>query len=261
MLKSAQTDLDAHGGGAVPRHVAVIMDGNGRWASRHSLPRIAGHQRGIQAVRSTVRRCGELGVEYLTLFAFSSENWHRPADEVTFLMRLFMTALEEEIDELHEKGVRFRVVGDLSRFEPRLASLIRDAENLTSDNRSMALTIAANYGGRWDIMQAVNRMFAERSDSAGGFGESDLVPYLALNFAPEPDLLIRTGGEQRLSNFMLWQLAYTEFYFTGILWPDFDAAALDQAIASYSLRERRFGRISEQLPSAFKVEVVRRSAG
>jgi undecaprenyl diphosphate synthase len=232
----------------VPRHIAIIMDGNGRWAKRRFLPRMAGHKRGVEAVRKVVSACGDRGVEYLTLFAFSSENWRRPAEEVSFLMRLFVLALEQEIGKLHENGIRFRVIGDVSRFEPDLARLIHEAEALTANNDRLTLTVAANYGGRWDIVQAVKRMLGERPELASSFGESDLVPYFALGHAPEPDLFIRTGGEQRISNFVLWQLAYTELYFTDILWPDFDMAALDQAIASYQRRERRFGRTSEQLP-------------
>jgi undecaprenyl diphosphate synthase len=233
----------------VPRHVAVIMDGNGRWARQRHLPRVAGHRRGVKAVRSAVRACAERGVEYLTLFAFSSENWRRPAEEVTFLMQLFVMALEQEVGELHENGVRFKVIGDLSRFEPKLVRLARDAEALTAANRRLTLTIAANYGGRWDVLQAANQMLRKHPGLAAGFSERDLAPYLALNYAPEPDLFIRTGGEQRISNFVLWQLAYTELYFTDTLWPDFDAAALDRAIVSYQQRERRFGRTSEQLPA------------
>lgn len=245
----------------VPRHIAVVMDGNGRWASRRKLPRVSGHKRGIEAVRNIVRGCGERGVEFLTLFAFSSENWQRPAEEVTFLMRLFVVALEEEINKLHENGIRFNVIGDLSRFEPRLVSLIRGAEHMTKGNARMQLTVAANYGGRWDIMQAVNRMVAAMPDRQHAFSESDLAPYLALSHAPEPDLIIRTGGEQRISNFLLWQLAYTELYFTDTLWPDFDEAALDLAIASFCSRERRYGRTSEQLQQQAVPEVRHRSAG
>jgi len=239
--------LDIPQAGGVPRHVAIIMDGNGRWARRRHLPRVAGHRRGVETVRNLVRSCGEVGVEYLTLFAFSSENWRRPADEVSFLMQLFIRALESEVSKLHENAIRLRVIGDLSSFEPRLISLIEEAERLTAENTRLTLTIAANYGGRWDIMQAVNRMVKAHPERAGDFEEFDLAPYLALSFAPEPDLFIRTGGEQRMSNFCLWQLAYSEFYFTDVLWPDFDADAFALALASYRQRERRFGRTSEQL--------------
>ena len=232
----------------IPRHIAVIMDGNGRWAKQRFLPRVAGHRKGIDSVRSVVRACAERGVEYLTLFAFSSENWRRPAEEVSFLMQLFVMTLEQEVGKLHEHGVRFRVIGDLSRFEHRFRQLVSEGEALTAGNRRLTLTIAVNYGGRWDMLQAVNRLLRERPELAGRVSERDLAPYFALNYAPEPDLFIRTGGEQRISNFVLWQLAYTELYFTDTLWPDFDPAALDRAIISYQQRERRFGRTSEQLP-------------
>ncbi|MBI3041502.1 MAG: di-trans,poly-cis-decaprenylcistransferase [Betaproteobacteria bacterium] len=233
----------------VPRHIAIIMDGNGRWARQRYLPRVAGHRRGLDAVRTIVRACIERGVGFLTLFAFSSENWRRPAEEVSFLMQLFVVALEQEVGKLHENGVRFKVIGELDRFDPELRRLVREAEALTAGNQQLTLTIAANYGGRWDILQAANRMLRDRPELASGFSERDLAPYLALNHAPEPDLFVRTGGEQRISNFVLWQLAYTELYFTDTLWPDFDAGALDRAIVSYQQRERRFGRTSEQLPA------------
>jgi undecaprenyl diphosphate synthase len=241
--------------GEVPRHVAIIMDGNGRWAQRRRLPRIAGHRRGAEAVRATVRACAERGIAYLTLFAFSSENWRRPAEEVALLMKLFKTALQNEVDKLHANGVRVKVVGDTSRFDPKLRKLIERAEELTAANHALTLTIAANYGGRWDILQGMNRLIRENA-SPGEINENLLAPYLAMSYAPEPDLFIRTGGEQRISNFLLWQLAYTELYFTESLWPDFDAAALDQAIASYRSRERRFGRTSEQLEEAKRPEVA-----
>jgi undecaprenyl diphosphate synthase len=226
------------------------MDGNGRWARQRFLPRVAGHRRGVENVRSIVRACAELGVEFLTLFAFSSENWRRPPDEVSLLMQLFVGALEQEVAKLHKNGIRFKVIGERARFEPRLVQLIADAEALTAGNTGLTLTVAANYGGRWDIMQAVNRMLQARSEPAGGFTEADLAPHLSLGYTPEPDLFIRTGGEQRISNFLLWQLAYTELYFTPTLWPEFDRAAFARAIASYRERERRFGRTSEQVAQA-----------
>lgn len=232
---------------AVPEHVAIIMDGNGRWASKRFLPRVAGHARGVEKVREAVRGCLNRGIKFLTLFAFSSENWRRPQDEVSFLMQLFVKALEQEVDKLDSNGVRLRVIGDLFPFEPRLQALIRQAEEKTAGNTRLDLTIAANYGGRWDIMQAVNRMLAAQPDKRDGWSELDLETHLSMNFAPEPDLFIRTGGEERISNFMLWQLAYTEFYFTSVLWPDFDTAEFDRAISSYQQRERRFGRTSGQL--------------
>ena len=232
---------------AVPDHVAVIMDGNGRWAKKRFLPRVAGHIKGVELVREMVRACLERNISYLTLFAFSSENWRRPQEEVTLLMQLFVKALEQEVEKLDRNGVRLRIIGDLSRFEPRLQELIRTAEARTAGNARLQLTIAANYGGRWDIMQATNRMLAAQPDKREGWREADLEPWLAMAYAPEPDLFIRTGGEQRISNFLLWQLAYSELYFTPTLWPDFDTAEFDRAIASYQTRERRFGRTSEQL--------------
>ena len=233
---------------AVPRHVAVIMDGNGRWAKKRFMPRVAGHVKGVELVREMVRACLERGISYLTLFAFSSENWRRPQEEVSLLMQLFVKALEQEVEKLDRNGVRLRIIGDLSRFDSRLQQLIRDAEQRTAGNSRLDLTIAANYGGRWDIMQAFNQMLAAQPDKREGWSESDLEPYLSMSFAPEPDLFIRTGGEERISNFLLWQLAYTELYFTPTLWPDFDTAEFDKAITSYQQRERRFGRTSEQLP-------------
>ena len=236
------------------------MDGNGRWARQRFLPRIAGHRRGVENVRSAVRACAQKGIEFLTLFAFSSENWRRPADEVSFLMQLFVIALEQEVAKLHENDIRFKVIGDLSRFEPRLTRLIAEAEQLTRDNTRLTLTVAANYGGRWDIIQAVTRMLKDKPQLADGFAEVDLSPYLSLAYASEPDLFIRTGGEQRISNFLLWQLAYTEMYFTDTLWPDFDTAALDRAITSYRQRERRFGHTSEQLQAVAAESTLRHAS-
>ena len=233
--------------GDVPRHVAIIMDGNGRWARKRFLPRVAGHKRGVEILRRVIQASVERGIECLTVFAFSSENWRRPPEEVSFLMNLFVSALSDEVARLHENDIRLRVVGDLSRFEPRLRELIAAGERTTADNRRLTLTIAANYGGRWDILQACNRLAQAQPDKCGEWSESDLAPFLAMSHLPEPDLFIRTGGEQRISNFMIWQLAYTELYFTDRLWPEFDAKTLDAAIASYRRRERRFGRTSEQL--------------
>ena len=233
----------------VPRHIAIIMDGNGRWATRRLMPRVAGHRKGVEALRGVIRACAERGVSHLTVFAFSSENWRRPQEEVTLLMELFMRALENEVARLHENGIRFRVIGDLAGFSERIQILIRDAEALTRDNTRLTFTVAANYGGRWDIVQAVKKLMLS-GVSAGAINEATLAEQLSMADAPEPDLFIRTGGEQRISNFLLWQLAYSELYFTEALWPDFDAAALDEAIASYRTRERRFGRTSEQVRSA-----------
>jgi undecaprenyl diphosphate synthase len=231
---------------AVPRHIAIIMDGNGRWATKRFLPRVAGHVKGVEAVRNIVEACVVRGVEYVTLFAFSSENWRRPAEEVSLLMRLFMTALEREVAKMHANDIRLKVVGDLRRFDVKLQQMIADAERRTANNKRMTVTVCANYGGRWDIMQAVGKMVAG-NPGATDFSEQQLAPYLSMAYAPEPDLFIRTGGEERISNFLLWQLAYSELYFTDTYWPDFDAAALDKAIHSYRQRERRFGRTSEQI--------------
>jgi undecaprenyl diphosphate synthase len=240
---------------SVPRHVAIIMDGNGRWAKKRFMPRVAGHKRGLEALRTTIKACISRGVGYLTVFAFSSENWRRPQEEVNFLMNLFVSALSEEVDRLHSNQVRLKVVGDLSRFEPKLRHLIEAAEAKTAHNTRLTLTIAANYGGRWDLLQAVNRLCHAYPEKAGNYTEADLAPFLSMAYAPEPDLFIRTGGEQRISNFLLWQLAYAEFHFTDLLWPEFDGAALDDAIASYRRRERRFGRTSEQVAVAREPQV------
>lgn len=237
---------------AVPRHVAVIMDGNGRWATKRFLPRVAGHAKGVETVRRVVEACAVRGIEYLTLFAFSSENWRRPEEEISVLMQLFFTALEREVARMHANDIRLKVVGDLSRFDGKLREAIAVAERKTADNRRLTVTICANYGGRWDIMQASEKMLAA-SPGMTSFSEEQLAAHLSMAYAPEPDLFIRTGGEQRISNFLLWQLAYTELYFTSVYWPDFDAAALDMAIQSYQRRERRFGRTSEQLAGPEKV--------
>lgn len=251
--ESSTLAVPAHG--SVPRHIAVIMDGNGRWAKQRHLPRFAGHKRGVEAVRGSVQACAARGVKFLTLFAFSSENWRRPAEEVALLMQLFQLALTSEVEKLHRNGIRLRVVGDLSRFDARMRALIDKGERTTAGNTRLTLTVAANYGGRWDILQALARLLRERPEAAHGpIEEAQIAPYLTMSYAPEPDLFIRTGGEQRVSNFLLWQLAYTELYFTETLWPDFDDAALDAAIASYARRERRFGRTSEQLEEAKRAQ-------
>jgi undecaprenyl diphosphate synthase len=231
----------------VPRHIAIIMDGNGRWAKKRLMPRVMGHKRGVEIVRDMVRQCIDCGVEYLTLFAFSSENWRRPPDEVKFLMGLFMEAVQREARKLHENQVRLVMIGDRSRFDTALITAIQAAETLTQSNTRLTLTIAANYGGRWDMTNAVSNMLEADPTLVAGFDEQDLAPYLSMHYAPEPDLFIRTGGEKRVSNFLLWQLAYTELYFTDTLWPDFDREAFRLAIESYSQRERRYGRTSEQI--------------
>jgi len=232
--------------GNLPNHIAVIMDGNGRWARKRLLPRVAGHKRGVEVVRDLVKQCAKLNIQYLTLFAFSSENWRRPQEEVSFLMGLFMQALKREVAKLHENNIRLKLIGDRSAFSEELITQIDVSEKMTADNTGLTLTIAANYGGHWDIMQATNQMVAANTDNKA-FEVEDLTPFLSMHYAPEPDLFIRTGGEQRISNFLLWQLAYTELYFTDVLWPDFDLACFDGAIASYQQRERRFGQTSAQV--------------
>jgi undecaprenyl diphosphate synthase len=227
------------------------MDGNGRWATKRLLPRVAGHVKGVDAVRKIVEACVDRGVEYLTLFAFSSENWRRPADEVSYLMGLFVTALEREVSKMHANNIRLKVVGDLSRFDAKLQDMIANAERRTANNSRLTVTVCANYGGRWDIMQATSKMVAANPGKTE-YTEEMLAPHLAMAYAPEPDLFIRTGGEERISNFLLWQLAYSELYFTDTFWPDFSPESLDTAIASYQSRERRFGRTGEQVANKAK---------
>jgi undecaprenyl diphosphate synthase len=234
--------------GSVPKHVAIIMDGNGRWATKRFMPRVAGHSEGLEAVRKVVEECVKQNVEYLTLFAFSSENWRRPPEEVGFLMKLFLKSLRKEVTRLAENNIRLKMIGDLSRFGSAITDMVEFSEEKTKDCNRLTLTIAANYGGRWDILQAMQKAFAQNPHlDPGSIPEEWLTPHLSMAYAPEPDLFIRTGGEQRVSNFLLWQLAYTELYFTDILWPDFDAAELQKAFLWYAQRERRFGRTSAQL--------------
>lgn len=230
----------------IPKHVAIIMDGNGRWAKARLLPRAAGHLKGVDAVRTIVKACVNRKVEFLTLFAFSSENWRRPIEEVNFLMELFITSLKREVVHLHSNNIRLKVIGNLGDLNEKLQETILRAEQKTAENTSLTLTVCANYGGQWDIMQAMEKMRKANPDQTS-FTPDQLKPYLSMAYAPDPDLFIRTGGEKRISNFLLWQLAYTELYFTDTFWPDFDEKALDLAIASFQTRERRFGRTSEQL--------------
>jgi undecaprenyl diphosphate synthase len=238
---------------AVPRHVAIIMDGNGRWATRRGLPRQAGHRAGVKAARAIVQTAARRGIDVLTLFAFSSENWRRPAREVGFLMNLFAEALQREIAELHRNEVRLRFIGDRSALAPALTRHMVEGEALTSANAGLQLVIAVAYGGRWDLTQATRRLAedvrAGRIDPAA-IDEARLGAQLAVADLPDPDLFIRTGGEMRVSNFLLWNLAYTELYFSPLLWPDFDAAALDEALEFYAGRERRFGRTVAESESA-----------
>lgn len=236
-----------------PEHIAMIMDGNGRWAKQRHLPRVAGHARGVKRVRDIVEFCIARDIRYLTLFAFSTENWKRPPDEVNHLMGLFVSALEGEVNKLYKNGVRLRVVGDLRPFSPRLQTLIASGEARTACNNRLTLTIAANYGGRWDIRQAFGGWLRARQATGHPAAEQvdpediDLKPYLSMAYAPDPDLVIRTGGEKRISNFLLWQSAYTELYFTDTLWPAFATAEMERALVWYAQRERRFGQTSEQV--------------
>ena len=234
----------------LPRHVAIIMDGNGRWAQQRYLPRTAGHRAGVTAVRKVVEHCVEKGIEALTLFAFSSENWRRPPEEVSVLMELFLSTLGRETEKLHENRVRLRVIGDRSAFSSELRGKIVSSEQLTSANEGLTLTIAANYGGRWDILQALRALaprLASATLRAEDLSEELLAGQLCLSDLPEPDLFIRTGGDQRISNFLLWQIAYTELFFTPTLWPDFDEQLLEQAFADFARRQRRFGYTGEQV--------------
>ena len=242
---------------AIPRHVAIIMDGNGRWAAKRMMPRVAGHSEGLGAVRKIVQECRLNGVEYLTIFAFSSENWRRPPEEVGFLMKLFLKSLKGEVSRLAENDICLRLIGDLSRFDPAIQEMVQFAQEKTDGCKALTLTIAANYGGRWDILQAMRRCLEVNPNlQPEQVTEELLGPHLSMAYAPEPDLFIRTGGEQRVSNFLLWQLAYTELYFTDVLWPDFDEAELRKAFDWFSQRERRFGRTSAQLASQVMSDAV-----
>jgi len=234
----------------LPRHVAIIMDGNGRWAKRRMLPRYMGHREGVKAVRRAVEYCRKRDIEVLTLFAFSSENWRRPESEVGLLMELFVRTLRKEVARLHKNGVRMRFIGDRSAFDQKLQSLMDSAETQTAGNTGMTLAIAVNYGGRWDIADAARRLavqVARGELDAQAIDSERLGQELSITDLPEPDLFIRTGGEQRISNFLLWQLAYTELYFTDLLWPDFNAAAFDEALSSFAGRQRRFGKTGDQV--------------
>jgi undecaprenyl diphosphate synthase len=230
-------------GAIVPHHIAIVMDGNGRWATRRYLPRVAGHKKGVDALRACVRHCGERGVRVLTVVAFSSENWNRPPEEVSGLMELLAVALSREVPQLHAEGVRIHFIGNRAALSDKVRAGLHQAELATAGNTRLTFNICFNYGGRWDIAQAAAGL-AARGEA---ITEASLDRAMALAHVPDPDLLIRTGGEQRISNFLLWQAAYSELYFSDKLWPDFDEAAIDEAIADYAGRERRFGKTSEQL--------------
>ena len=231
------------GPAAIPHHIAIVMDGNGRWAMRRYLPRVAGHKKGVDALRACVRHCGERGVRVLTVFAFSSENWNRPQEEVSGLMELLAVALTREVPQLHAEGVRIHFVGNRAALSDKVRAGLQQAEAATASNQRLTFNICFNYGGRWDIAQAAASLAAKGEPVT----EASLDRAMALSHVPDPDLLIRTGGEQRISNFLLWQGAYSELYFSDKLWPDFDEAAIDAAIAEYAGRERRFGKTSEQV--------------
>jgi undecaprenyl diphosphate synthase len=234
----------------LPRHIAIIMDGNGRWAKKRFMPRFAGHKAGVESVRRVVKECARLNIEALTLFAFSSENWRRPEKEVGLLMDLLHMALQREVGKLNENNIRLRFIGDRSAFSDKLQQQMRHGEELTRDNTGLNLVIAINYGGRWDIAQAARKVAArvEAGELKAQEINTDVIhQHMSLNGLPEPDLFIRTGGEKRVSNFLLWDLAYSELYFTDKLWPEFNIDVLEDALASFSSRERRFGRTSEQV--------------
>ena len=229
--------------GAVPRHIAVIMDGNGRWAKRRLLPRLAGHKQGVESLRRCARACVERGVQVLTVFAFSSENWNRPQEEVSGLMSLLASALAKEVAQLSRDGVRLYFVGDRQGLSDKVRAGLQEAERTTAHNTRLILNVCFNYGGRWDIAQAAQKLVAQGMELT----PENLDRAMALAHVPDPDLMIRTGGETRISNFLLWQAAYTELFLSNALWPEFDEAALDEAIAVFSGRERRFGQTSEQI--------------
>jgi undecaprenyl diphosphate synthase len=231
----------------IPQHIAIIMDGNGRWAKKQNKPRTFGHKAGVGSLRETIETCATYGVEVLTVFAFSSENWSRPAKEVDVLMSLFMATLKSQAKRLHKNNIRLRVIGDRSKFSPSLQSKIKEVELLTINNTGLLLMIAANYGGQWDIQQATEKMLEKSIADSVSVSELNLSDFLSTTGVTDPDLFIRTGGEKRISNFLLWQLAYSELYFTDTLWPEFNKEELDLAIKSFSTRQRRFGKTSEQV--------------
>ncbi|WMS86962.1 isoprenyl transferase [Pleionea litopenaei] len=236
----------------IPQHIAIIMDGNGRWAQARGKKRVSGHKAGMDRAREMVEACGVMGVKVLTLFAFSSENWKRPEQEVGFLMNLFVTGLTRESKSLHKNNVQLRVIGDISRFDSKLQKAITSAEQLTADNDGIVLQIAANYGGQWDITNAVNKAMSERESASPlePLTAEDISLHLSGADLPDPDLLIRTGGEVRISNFLLWQCAYSELYFSEALWPDFDTELLKQAVHEFGRRQRRYGQTGEQVDQA-----------
>ncbi len=235
---------------SIPYHVAIVMDGNGRWAKKRFMPRTAGHREGVKAVQKTIQACADAGVKVLTLFAFSSENWKRPESEVVSLMDLFVSSLEKEVRKLNENGIQLKFIGDRTQFSDKLQAKIEESEQLTSSNHNFLLNIAANYGGRWDIVQACRSLCQktqQQSINPLEITEDIFAGCLSTAALPDPDLFIRTAGEQRISNFLLWQTAYTEFYFTDVLWPEFDETQFKIALAEYGQRKRKFGLTQEQV--------------
>ncbi len=229
-----------------PKHIAVIMDGNGRWAKKRLMPRISGHKKGLESVRMVITQCQKLNIPFLTLFAFSTENWLRPSQEVNFLMSLFQESIKKESSALIKHNVRFKLIGDRKPFPKKLIDKIKELEKLTEKNTGLTLSVAINYGGRWDIVNAVNT-YQKETNFKKPLTQKSLTQNLSLNYAPDPDLLIRTGGEKRISNFLIWQFSYSELYFTETLWPDFNERALMTALFEFQKRERRYGKTSEQL--------------
>lgn len=252
--ESKNIELSVSQASSMPQHVAIIMDGNGRWAQKKHLPRTVGHTKGAAIVRPLIEQCIKSGVQCLTLFAFSTENWNRPADEVSTLMGLFLQYLEKELDNLAKAGVRFKVIGDVTGFNPELQQRIAAAEAKTASNQAITLAVAANYGGRWDVVQSVRSWLKAHPDAdPAQLTESDLSQGLSTAGLPDLDLLIRTGGERRISNFLLWQAAYAELYFTDVLWPDFDGVEFEKALDWFSKRSRRFGKTDEQVTRSSRV--------
>lgn len=229
-----------------PKHIAIVMDGNGRWAKKRLMPRIAGHKRGLESVRTVITQCQKLNIPFLTLFAFSTENWLRPSQEVNFLMSLFQESIKKESSALIKHNIRFKLIGDRKPFPKKLIDKIKELERVTEKNTGLTLSVAVNYGGRWDIVNAIN-IYQKETHFKKLLTQKSLIQNLSLNYAPDPDLLIRTGGEKRISNFLIWQFSYTELYFTETLWPDFNERALMTALFEFQKRERRYGKTSEQL--------------
>lgn len=250
MSKSTTQSLQKNRGDVLPEHIAIIMDGNGRWARQRGLPRVAGHRKGVEIVRAIIQASARRNIPWLTIFAFSSENWRRPKKEVELLMDLFIQALDKEIQELHKNNIRFRIIGDTSPLSQSIKDRVAKSETLTRDNSGLTLSVALNYGGRWDIAEASRQIaqdVLEGKKDIMTIDEETVSGYLSTSNMPDPDLFIRTGGEKRISNFLLWQLAYTELYFSDVYWPDFNESEFQRALDSFSQRQRRYGQTGEQV--------------